>query len=68
MKSLVRLAPGKPEVVLYWTDQDGTGGPAPRLRQKRRSRRAWLWHEPEPLDDWEDDPALIHRKGYALPR
>ena len=68
MKSLVRLAPRRPEVVLYWVDPDGRGGSNPLPRRKKHDRMARWQHELEDLDEWEDEPALTRRKGYALSR
>ncbi len=68
MKSIVRLAPGKPEVMLYWVDP-GDSSQSTRLRRERKqNHRSWLRHEAEGLDSSEADPVQNHRRGDALPR
>ncbi len=68
MKSIVRLAPGKPEVMLYWVDPGDSSQSALLRRERKQNHRSWLRPEAEGLDRWDEDPSQNHRRGYALPR
>ena len=68
MKSIVRLAPGKPEVMVYWVGPGAISDSRPLSRQRKRSHRSGLRLEVEGLDNWVEDPIQNHRRGYALPR
>ncbi len=68
MKSTVRLAPGKPEIMLYWTDPAYSSREGQPRHQRKRNHRSWLRHDIADLEGREEDSIENNRRDSALSR